>query len=581
MNCNRTRDVAQKIEALALHDTDEPVEVYYGNDVLSQVERLMAESDFHGAKTLMYPLMAQEDSSQNFQWSLKYAQILEELGELHEAEEWYQVAHNLDPDYPDCHYHLGLVCDKQGRTQQALMYMERATVLRPDNEVYRNKYNEMVRNQQNKTQTNTYSLFGGNALFGGSPLFGGGGAQSPGYGLFGSPTRRNLSPEFTSQTSPGNRFYADLERQHSERTESNEHEVSKHESSVSRSHDSHRGQHRHFKWDDMQTTEENAHVGLMSRDEEEDEDLSMELNMNSKPVEFEDVEDVSDVNYHSHLFATPSTDITHSHHHRHVHIHQHLVSRTASSAAPDDLQSREIAEPDREGSVNANAIAPNANDATPFDEEKQYPLSNLNGIADDLFREVRGPHDLMTAKDQDEKTVEQSQHQFYCEKQRRQEFRSFLEEKVSFTKQHFDSYFKRFVDDGLADIRMLPYLDEATLSSIGMSKPHQKLMMQKMGDFDRESRRFSGIFAVCCVPTKVINILHDFGICTVQSFVRNFRAKSDFKCLVDNIINDAMISAIWTAIHNAKRSESSDYKRYDADSNMQSPEGNGTNYPML
>merc|ERR1719150_299150 len=75
---------------------------------------------------------------------------------------------------------------------------------------------------------------------------------------------------------------------------------------------------------------------------------------------------------------------------------------------------------------------------------------------------------------------EETQHQSYCEKQRRLEFRLFLQEKVQFATKHFEQYFRKFIDGGLADIRMVPYLDEATLTDIGMIKPHQKLMLAKI-----------------------------------------------------------------------------------------------------
>lgn len=141
--------------------------------------------------------------------------------------------------------------------------------------------------------------------------------------------------------------------------------------------------------------------------------MSNELNLNSKPVEFED----SDVNYNSYLFSTPSTDITHSHRHHHVHIHQHVVSRSASVsvAANGDLnasESHESALPAQsEGVVRADSTSNGV--SAVHDEEKQYPMSGLNGIADDLFREVRAPRDLMADNDQDEKTLEDSQQQSY------------------------------------------------------------------------------------------------------------------------------------------------------------------------
>merc|ERR1719295_457307 len=224
----------------------------------------MTQKDYRGAKQLMYPMMEQKDSSKNFQCSLKYAEILMELDELHEAEVWYQAAHKLDPDYPDCHYHLGMIAEKQGRTQQALMYMEKATTLRPDDAVYRNKYNEMARNQQTKT----YSLFGGNALFGGSPLFGGG-QQSPGFGLFGSPSRSNGRSEYQN-TPPSNRFYADLERQNGDRSESRSQDQdltnSRNESVPMASHDSQHVHQRHFRWDDTNNVEKS---GVNGEEEEE------------------------------------------------------------------------------------------------------------------------------------------------------------------------------------------------------------------------------------------------------------------------------------------------------------------------
>ena len=566
-------NVAAKIEALSSSmqqmERDQAADSYHGDSagVLVQVDQLMADKDYRGAKQLMYPMMEQAESAQNFRWSLKYAEILQELNELHEAEEWFKAALKVDPEYADCHFHLGMICAEHGRTQQALLYLEKCCALQPDNEVYRSKYNETVRNQQHKTSTASYSLFGGNALFGGSPLFGGGPVGSPSFSLFGSPDRKNSSAEFArSANGNGNRFYADLEQQHSGITAKGD--SGDFEASTQSQGDDHRqqlgsGDGVHFQWENRGDAV--AEAPGSGQVVEEEEDLSTELNLNSKAVEFDD----SDVNYNSYLFSTPSTDITHSHIHHHRHIHQHVVSRTASSAAADDLDSAEIREP-----AQPEGAAVAANDAA-YDEEKQYPMNGLNGIADDLFREVRAPRDLM-AIDQDEKTREESQHQLNCEKQRRNEFRIFLLEKVQFTKMHFDRYWTKLSADGLADIRMLPYLDGATLSSVGMSKPHQKLMMQKMAGFERESRRFSSIVTMCSVPTKLVNVLHDFGISTVQSFIRNFRTKGDLQYLTDNVISDAMLDTLWTAVQNSKSSASAEYARYDTNS-MPSEEGNAAN----
>merc|ERR1712073_128097 len=125
-------------------------------------------------------------------------------------------------------------------------------------------------------------------------------------------------------------------------------------------------------------------------------------------------------------------------------------------------------------------------------------------------------------------------------------FRLFLQEKVQFATKHFDAYFRAFVDKGLADIRMVPYLDELTLNDIGMIKPHQKLMLSKIKQFQNETKLFENIFKILGIPQQYFNNFGDYGICTIQSFCNNFKNKSDLRYIMDN--KYILIDQLWQQI---------------------------------
>ena len=76
---------------------------------VSLVDQLMASGDYGSAEQVMYSLMERQ-SVPVFGDSLKYAQILYRLGEIHEAEEWFNIALKLQPDAPDCYEALSQMC---------------------------------------------------------------------------------------------------------------------------------------------------------------------------------------------------------------------------------------------------------------------------------------------------------------------------------------------------------------------------------------------------------------------------------------------------------------------------------------
>eukprot|EP01083_Nonionella_stella_P104052 297804_1 len=145
----------------------------------------------------------------------------------------------------------------------------------------------------------------------------------------------------------------------------------------------------------------------------------------------------------------------------------------------------------------------------------------------------------------EEKTIDTT-HQSYRQKQRLKEFTLFLQHKVGFNSKHFEEYLRRFVDKGLADLRMLPYLDEVTLSNMGMSPPHQKLLLNKIEHFKKQMQIFSNLFA----DKHYYNVFADAGICCVDSFCSNFKNnKNQFELMhiLDN--NTSIVDLLWTQIN--------------------------------
>jgi len=555
------KDVTDRIEALSdlspYHDGNARecapfIESDEDPNVLAEINKCLYLSDYRAAQQLFATLFeSDERTAENFECVYKYAQVLHKLSEFNEAEKYFKIALSLRPEFAACYFNLGRICERTHRNEEALMYLEKAAAMQPSNDQFRQNYNALVQSLHQRQQVDDTCTPFGNA----QSTFGALMTECSLGDLF---RHANYSVTAAAPTGPGEPAHDDEGHLLSDAVA-------------------------------VTTTNVKSHTADTNTDSLDVDVDSMVLN--SKPISFSE-------SFNSYLFAdsTPSQsfDIVCKHDHRHMVVHHHHHHHMASflghdtpTAATNTTNTRTTTNPNNNNNhTNELDIERDMTVMTSYDQEKaSFPPINLSEIADDIFREVSDPRDLVKChsaesaptdamygypaeaslqSDDDndeeeeeehynaaqtapnsvneEKTVEETQYQSYCEEQRRAQFRQFLQDKVQFTKQHFDQYFRRFVKEGLADIRMLSYLDTSTLTNLGMSKPHQMLLLSKIENFKREQQ----IFQSMCIPNAYYSKLSDYGICTVESFCKHFTNKQDLQLIMDN--NQSAIDKLWSQI---------------------------------
>jgi len=476
------------------------------------VMQAIKHKNFMRAKELLMPAMESGHWDNNFKYLHQYAHVLFKLSEFRESEHYFKMALLLQPNDAMIHQELGTICEKTQRDQQALMYLEKAVSLNPTNVKTKKMYNKMVMKLQQKQMQR-------------KPSF----TAPASVGIASVP---QAVPSFGSLFGDaGARF--DIF-----------HEMRKPKIMPI------------IKPENIQTPDFGALLPQKSKNstptdqlsyDEDDEDDDDQLIQNSRPLQPNDFDEATNININTYLFGQPTPpNSSHSHLHRHIHHHHHVIDDAAAAS-----RSSEFANNLNEGPVNS---------------------INLSGIVDDIFPDIASSQNV-----NEEKTIEESQHQSYCQKRRRTEFKTFLLDVVQFPIEHFEKYMTRFIDEGLADIRLVHYFDEQTLSvHIGMSAPHQKLLLDKLNHFRDEKEKFRTIFSQNGIPTKYANTFGDYGILTVEAFCRNFEKKSDLKYILEE--NDQIVDQIWTAIENYKNEQSAthfddegDVGSYPRDETLKSP----------
>lgn len=118
---------AERYYLLAIKNKESEVDAYCNLGILKSQQKELAKSIDYLTKCL-------ELDPRHFEAHYNLANVYSEMGNLPLAKTHYQVSINIDPDFPNSYYNLGLVLISLKQYKEAISVIDKYIALSPDND---------------------------------------------------------------------------------------------------------------------------------------------------------------------------------------------------------------------------------------------------------------------------------------------------------------------------------------------------------------------------------------------------------------------------------------------------------------